>query len=214
MVRRTKEEAQQTRCHIMNTALDLFCRQGLAKTSLTDIARVADLTRGAIYWHFKNKEELFIALWEELCAPLSHQLDASLDPQEPDPLGRLRTFLHSALIKITRDPGHRQMFAIMFSLETIEGEALFLREHTRQQSQGFTQDLERSLANAVRRGQLPASLDLARAATLLHCTLDGYILNWLHFPERIDLAGEADYLLDCLFIQLRHMPPTRPRDAG
>ncbi|MGL4893183.1 MAG: TetR family transcriptional regulator, partial [Aeromonas veronii] len=53
MARRTKEEAQQTRCHIMSTALDLFCSQGLAKTSLTDIARAADLTRGAIYWHFK-----------------------------------------------------------------------------------------------------------------------------------------------------------------
>ena len=47
MARRTKEEAQQTRCHIMSTALNLFCSHGLAKTSLTDIARAADLTRGA-----------------------------------------------------------------------------------------------------------------------------------------------------------------------
>ena len=48
MARRTKEEAQQTRCHIMGTALNLFCQQGLAKTNLTDIAKAADLTRGAI----------------------------------------------------------------------------------------------------------------------------------------------------------------------
>ena len=82
MARRTKEEAQQTRCHIMSTALDLFCQQGLARTSLTDIAKAADLTRGAIYWHFKNKEELFVTLWEELCAPLSHQLDACVDEAE------------------------------------------------------------------------------------------------------------------------------------
>ena len=53
----------------MSTALDLFCQQGLARTSLTDIAKAADLTRGAICWHFKNKEELFVTLWEELCAP-------------------------------------------------------------------------------------------------------------------------------------------------
>ena len=78
MARRTKEEAQQTRCHIMSTALNLFCSHGLAKTSLTDIARAADLTRGAIYWHFKNKDELFISLWQELCSPLAHQLDAVL----------------------------------------------------------------------------------------------------------------------------------------
>ncbi|MCS3459407.1 TetR family transcriptional regulator [Aeromonas sp. BIGb0445] len=208
MARRTKEEAQQTRCHIMNTALDLFCHRGLAKTSLTDIAKAADLTRGAIYWHFKNKEELFISLWQELCQPLSHQLDASLNPDEPDPLGRLRFFLHNALLKITRDPGHRQMFTIMYSLETIEieGEAFTLREHINKESRRFAQDIERSLANGVKHGQLPATLDLTRAATLLHCTLDGYILNWLHFPERIDLAREADYLLDSLFLQLRHLP--------
>lgn len=52
-------------------ALELFCRQGLARTSSTDIAKAAGVTRGAIYWHPKDKEELFAALWQELCLPLS-----------------------------------------------------------------------------------------------------------------------------------------------
>ncbi len=121
MARRTKEEAQQTRCHIMSTALDLFCSHGLAKTSLTDIARAAELTRGAIYWHFKNKEELFVSLWEELCQPLSHQLDACVSELEPDPLGKLRTFLKEVLVKICTNPAHQQMFTIMFNLESLEG---------------------------------------------------------------------------------------------
>lgn len=134
MARRTKEEAQQTRCHIMSTALDLFCSQGLAKTSLTDIARAAELTRGAIYWHFKNKEELFVSLWEELCQPLSHQLDACVSELEPNPLGKLRTFLKGVIIKISSEPAHRQMFTILFNLESLEGEAISLREHMRSQS--------------------------------------------------------------------------------
>lgn len=206
MARRTKEEAQQTRCHIMSTALNLFCQQGLAKTSLTDIAHAADLTRGAIYWHFKNKEELFVSLWEELCAPLSHQLDACVDEQESDPLGKLRAFLREVLIKISTEPAHQQMFTIMFNLESLEGEAISLRDHMRQQSANFFRDLEITLANAVRRGQLPAGLELRRASTLLHCTLDGYIINWLHFPERIDLIRDADFLLDTLFGLLARPP--------
>ncbi|CAJ1882711.1 TPA: TetR family transcriptional regulator [Aeromonas dhakensis] len=199
MARRTKEEAQQTRCHIMSTALDLFCSQGLAKTSLTDIARAAELTRGAIYWHFKNKEELFVSLWEELCQPLSHQLDACVSEQEPDPLGKLRSFLKGVIIKISTEPAHQQMFTILFNLESLEGEAISLREHMRSQSNNFFRDLEITLGNAVRLGQLPQELDLQRAATLLHCTLDGYIINWLHFPDRIDLRQEADFVLDNLF---------------
>ncbi|WP_429154170.1 TetR family transcriptional regulator [Aeromonas media] len=208
MARRTKEEAQQTRCHIMGTALNLFCQQGLAKTNLTDIAKAADLTRGAIYWHFKNKEELFVTLWEELCAPLSHQIDACVDEQEQDPLGKLRGFLKEVMYKISTEPAHQQMFTIMFNLESLEGEAISLRDHMRVQSFNFFRDLEITLANAVRLGHLPADLDLHRAATLLHCTLDGYIINWLHFPERINLIREADFLLDTLFGLLANPSPS------
>lgn len=208
MARRTKEEAQQTRCHIMSTALNLFCQQGLAKTNLTDIAKAADLTRGAIYWHFKNKEELFVTLWEELCAPLSHQLDACVDEQEPDPLGKLRLFLKEVICKISTEPAHQQMFTIMFNLESLEGEAISLRDHMRLQSVNFFRDLEITLGNAVRLGHLPQTLDLRRATTLLHCTLDGYIINWLHFPERINLIQEADFLLDTLFGLLANPSPS------
>lgn len=208
MARRTKEEAQQTRCHIMSTALNLFCQQGLAKTNLTDIAKAADLTRGAIYWHFKNKEELFVTLWEELCAPLSHQIDACVDEQEQDPLGKLRGFLKEVMYKISTEPAHQQMFTIIFNLEPLEGEAEALRDHMRLQSINFFRDLEITLANAVRLGHLPKELDLRRAATLLHCTLDGYIVNWLHFPERIDLIKEADFLLDTLFSLLANPSPS------
>ncbi|MFM7967778.1 TetR family transcriptional regulator [Aeromonas sp. A-5] len=202
MARRTKEEAQQTRGHIMNTALDLFCSQGLAKTSLTDIARAADLTRGAIYWHFKNKDELFISLWEELCSPLAHQLDACLNPDEPDPLGQLRLFFEGVLHSFIHNPAQRQMFTILFNLESLEGEAISLREHIRSQSGQLFRDLETTLANAIRRGQLPADLNLQRAATLLHCTLDGYIINWLHFPGRIDLQSESGFLIESMFTML------------
>ena len=195
MARRTKEEAQQTRCHIMSTALDLFCSQGLAKTSLTDIARAADLTRGAIYWHFKNKDELFISLWQELCSPLAHQLDACLNPDEPDPLGQLRLFFEGVLHSFIHNPAQRQMFTILFNLESLEGEAISLREHIRSQSANFFRDLETTLANAIRRGQLPADLNLQRGShpAPLHS-------GWLHHQlaplSRADRPAERVRLPD------------------
>ncbi|MFB2863370.1 TetR family transcriptional regulator [Aeromonas sp. MdU4] len=211
MARRTKEEAQQTRSHIMSTALELFCSQGLAKTSLTDIANAAGLTRGAIYWHFKNKDELFISLWQELCSPLAHQLDACLNEDEPDPLGQLRLFFAGILHNFSHNPAQRQMFTILFNLESLEGEAISLREHIRGQSAHFFRDLETTLTNAIRRNQLPANLNIRRASTLLHCMLDGYIINWLHFPDRVDLPQEADFLLDSMFtlLTLPNGPATR-----
>ncbi len=62
MVRRTKEDAQETRNRILDTAVEVFNRQGVAETSLNDIAREAGVTRGAIYWHFANKVSMFDAM--------------------------------------------------------------------------------------------------------------------------------------------------------
>ena len=105
------------------------------------------------------------------------------------------------------------MFTIIFNLEPMEGEAAALREHMRPRSIDFFQDLEVTLANAVRQGQLPQGLDLRRATTLLHCTLDGYIINWLHFPDRIDLIRESDTLLDTLFGLIASAPLPLRRQA-
>ena len=64
-MRKTKAEAQKTREQLLQSALDTFYRQGVAKTPLQAIARNAGVTRGALYWHFKNKEELFEELFRQ-----------------------------------------------------------------------------------------------------------------------------------------------------
>jgi putative PEP-CTERM system TPR-repeat lipoprotein len=62
MARRTKEEAQETRNRILDFAEHVFNEKGVSRTSLDDLARAAGVTRGAIYWHFRNKAELFDAM--------------------------------------------------------------------------------------------------------------------------------------------------------
>jgi len=66
MVRKTKEEAEQTRCMLLDAALEVFSEKGFVRSSLKDIATRAGVTRGAIYWHFKDKADLFEALSEDI----------------------------------------------------------------------------------------------------------------------------------------------------
>ena len=66
MPRRTKEEALKTKKKIMMSALDMFCEKGYTHSSLEDIADRIGLTKGAVYWHFKNKQDLLFSLAEEL----------------------------------------------------------------------------------------------------------------------------------------------------
>lgn len=64
MARKTKEEAERTYYQLLDAAIEEFIERGVAQTTLLQIATRAGLTRGAIYWHFKNKDELIMALWE------------------------------------------------------------------------------------------------------------------------------------------------------
>ena len=66
-MRRTKTEALKTKEYLMLAALDTFYQKGIARTSLNEISQAAGVTRGALYWHFKNKEDLFDTLFQRIC---------------------------------------------------------------------------------------------------------------------------------------------------
>jgi AcrR family transcriptional regulator len=61
-MRRTKNEAEESKKKIINAAYKVFLRKGFAATNLSDIANEIKMTRGVIYWHFKNKTDLFVCL--------------------------------------------------------------------------------------------------------------------------------------------------------
>ena len=84
MVRRTKEDAEATRSSILDAAEQLFHDQGVSRTSLQDIASAAGLTRGAIYWHFKEKSDVFNAMMDRVVLPME-EADArmTLDLERP-----------------------------------------------------------------------------------------------------------------------------------
>ena len=94
MPKRTHDDALQTKDRVLRAALEIFSRQGYEKTTLTDIAREAGVTRGAIYWHFEDKGELLCELCKLIAKDngLSENLLAAASDTEKDPLGQLKTW--------------------------------------------------------------------------------------------------------------------------
>ncbi len=93
MPRRTKEEAEQTRQLLLDTALSLFAEKGISGTSLKDVATYAGLTHGALYWHFKNRTDLVAALYEESRLPLDDLFLDQLQSARQDALDSLGDFM-------------------------------------------------------------------------------------------------------------------------
>ncbi|MFE2170110.1 TetR/AcrR family transcriptional regulator [Streptomyces sp. NPDC059447] len=59
-----------TRQRIQDVALELFAEQGYEKTSLREIAERLDVTKAALYYHFKTKEDIIISLFEDVTRPI------------------------------------------------------------------------------------------------------------------------------------------------
>ena len=111
MARRTKEEALATRHRLLDAAEILFQSQGVSRTSLQQIAEQAGATRGAIYWHFKDKADLFNAMMERVRLPLEAAA-RFVDHPAQDPLDVIENGMVGALRQVTTDPQVRRVFEI------------------------------------------------------------------------------------------------------
>lgn len=204
MARRTKEDAQKTREQLIEAAETVFYRKGVSKTSLNDIAAEAGVTRGAIYWHFKNKHDVFEAMIQRLKTPLEMLHEAIEHPDEPDPLGRFRELLLYLTREIARDPRRQRAYEIVFlKCELTEDNEPLGTRHRENFLHG-SERMRAALEAALNRGQLPAGIDIEQAIIQLHVQLTGLIYLWLLLPETFDFEAEAERVIDAYFYSLQH----------
>src|SRR5258706_3208089 len=113
-LRRTKQESERTRQDILAAARKVFSRQGVTRTTFEEIAAAAGVTRGAIYWHFADKNELFFAMREQVAVPMIDQIDlALLRSDGSDPLAGVERFLLGILEALGNDASARPPFQIL-----------------------------------------------------------------------------------------------------
>ena len=195
MVRRTKDEAQATRSHILDTAELVFERHGVSGTSLNEIAKAAGLTRGAIYWHFKDKADLFNAMMERATMPLEEAGQRGFGPADPS-LAALRGSLRDVLKRIVADPQMRRVFEIATHKVEYVGELLAVRERHLSVRNECLIGVCRALTAAIRGGELARRMPARAAAIGLHALLDGLIQNWMLDPTGFDLVKVGTQALD------------------
>lgn len=209
MARSTKEEALETRNRILDAGEEVFYTRGLAQSSLADVALAADVTRGAIYWHFKNKSDLFDAICERVRLPMESLIETPPEQFAGDPLGHLRYTWIYLLEDAVNNPRSRRVLDIIFlKCELIDrNDQIWLRQHECH-LKGMA-NMERILNEAKRLEQLPAELDARLAALTLHSHVIGLLNSWLFSPSSFDLAAVAEPLIDACLDSLRYAPSLR-----
>jgi TetR/AcrR family acrAB operon transcriptional repressor len=214
MVRRTKEEAQETRRQILEAAEQAFYERGVARTTLADIANLAGVTRGAIYWHFSNKADLVQAMLDSLHEPLEEMARASESADEVDPLGWTRKLLVHLFQQVAMDPKTRRINEILFHKFEFTDEMCDMRRQRQFVWLDANERIALALSNAARQGQLPADLNPQRGAICLHAYIHGLLGQWLLVPDSFPLYQDAERLVDTVLDMLRFSPALRDPAAS
>lgn len=203
MARRTKEEALATRHRLLDAAEHLFQAQGVSGTSLQDIARGAGATRGAVYWHFKDKADLFNAMMERVTLPLEEAFRQEFtEADDRNPLSRIRQATVTALTQIANDSQTRRVFEVAtHKVEYVE-ELQAVRQRHLAVRDGFVVRFEHSMDAASRQGTIKLAMPAAVAAHGFHALIDGLIQNWLLDPQAFDLLQVGRHAMDVYLLGL------------
>jgi AcrR family transcriptional regulator len=179
MVRRTKQEAEATREHLLDTAEQVFLARGLSRSSLQDIADAAGLTRGAIYWHFADKPALFEAMMARVDLPLEQALATAESHAQrlpgSDPLDALRSLALEPFALMQRDPRARRVFTILLHRTEFVGELAPLAQRNEAAVSSCVQRMQRLFEAARGAGALAQGISPHIAATALLALIDGLL---------------------------------------
>ncbi len=202
MARKTKEDALKTYHLLLDAAAELFSYQGIGHTTLMEIAKFAGMTRGAVYWHFENKEDVIKALWERDAAPFVEAFINKLTDSSDSQTG-LRADLYfketikEMLHQITQNPKTSQ--AIRITLNSFEAthHQTKLQTYLESKSASIYQALVTAIAHLQDQQLLKTPHSPEFLAGALWSYLHGLVeVNLDIQVKKIDLINNSDPLID------------------
>ena len=140
-----QEQARATRAALIDAARELWSANGFFATSTSDIVTAAAVgTRGAFYAHFPDREQLFLAVLEDVSVRLSAELEQRVTPAG-DPLNDLRAVLLAFLDIVVEAPDVQALL--------VDGPAVFgpARWHQAEQARGLV-PIEQRITAAIGAG--------------------------------------------------------------
>lgn len=209
MARKTKADAAVTREQLLDAAERVFSEHGVASATLGEVAAAAGVTRGAVYWHFRDKGDLLGALCERATMPLQAIFEDREGRGAADPLGVVRAQAIGALTLLARDPHTQAVFRMAFQACGADDELAPLASARERERCGCLERSGALLERAIALGHLPQDTDATLAAHAVHAYIMGLMHAWVHAPQSYDLAAAAPALVDAVLTGLRTAPPRR-----
>ncbi len=180
------EEAR--RKQLIEVAIETIASEGFVNTSLADIAKRADISKGVISYHFDSKDELINAVIRDLLRAQFSYIRAKVEEAGESPRERLRTYIRASFEHMAehRDRATAQI-DLWGSFTSIEAKHDF--------NQTVYNPCRRYLSEIVKAGQERGEMKAGESLTLasiIQGTIDGLMIQWVFDSEAVDLNAAAD----------------------
>lgn len=191
------DTTEKSRDRILAAAYKTIARLGYAAATIDRIAVEAGLTKGAVYWHFKNKKELFLAILEKRWAYRLEEYPkyAYSAVQLADPLPGLATMLSNQISFAMSDPDWQKIYLSY----VLQGQDKEITKRLHELSSVLLNSGSALLAKMQTDGFIDPRIDTRALAVIWIAVLDGLVLAWLRSPDAIDYASIAPQLARVLW---------------
>ncbi|MCB1756987.1 MAG: TetR family transcriptional regulator [Gammaproteobacteria bacterium] len=209
MVRKTKEESDRTYHALLDAALKLFNERGTANTTLNDIAKEVAMTRGAVYWHFQNKADIIVALWNRTGLDIQQQFADGMQLQiSESPDLQFREALDLCAASLIKNSQLEQVIRVLFNSMEFTAQEDGLQVFLRHTGASFFDPILSACEVLEERGFLKQGLVARHAALGLWSYMYGIMqMSAPYGVNKIDLGKDAKVLLDIYLDAILRKPP-------
>lgn len=203
------EAPSDTRSRILAAAARGFARKGFAGASLDEVAAEAGVTKGAVYWHFAGKNDLFFALLDARCAEMDQTLPALAEAAKAagkaagNPKVALVSFISNIVRRLAADPDWPRLFIEFFG----QTRDAAVRQRLGQRYLDSYADAAALIGAGIPSGAPPAG-DPLDHAVFWTALIDGLMLAWLVNPDSIDLEARVARIIDIVWDGIGAVRPT------
>jgi len=196
MMNKKDIQSEKTRANIIKAAISLFAKNGFHNTSITEIAKLCKLSKGALYWHFKDKEDLLMAVIEQVKQEwkdvLRKELKRNWSARE-----KIHRIL-DLLVKTTLENKERYVIFIILIAEFTEVDERFERV-LREGFMEFFDFIAQIVDEGKREGSIHPDINPHLMAVAFMGIWQGTLLQWLLNRNEVELADLVNCLRSMVF---------------
>lgn len=207
----TRTHSQDSRDEILKAAMHLFANRGFHETSMSEVAREARVSKALIFWHFKTKEELFVAVLNRLLEP--YFIDFTEEAAAMDERAQIQKLVEFYLLFVRDNASSVRFFLAQMLHDQHLSESL--NDQVLKLYRGYRAMLIELIANAQQKGVCTRRFTPEAAAGFLLSALNGLLIENLFMgATAVDPDGAVAMVGEWLFGDTTEMPAASDDSAA